>query len=128
MTIQTDFSKILEYTINNYCLNSDNNTDNNICDVYAATGGPPLLQATDCISIINGLNSSGCKTINGSLSTVCLDISCSNCSLSNSISSQYGHCNAWKDEEIYEPVITLWYNNQVILMISNKPIITLLQE
>ena len=117
MTIQTDFSKVLEYTINNSYINIDNNTDNNICDVYAATGGPPLLQATDCISIINGLNSSGCSTINDDpLSTVCLDTSCSDCSLSNGISSQYGHCNAWKDEEIYEPVLTLWYNNQVMMI------------
>ncbi|XP_019852385.1 PREDICTED: ATP-binding cassette sub-family A member 3-like [Amphimedon queenslandica] len=113
ITLQSDFSQILEYTIQQSSLSIDNNTDNDICEMYPATGGSPLLQATDCISIINGLNSSGCITINNNpLSTVCVDISCSDCSVSSSISSQYGHCNTWKDEENYEPVITLWYNNQ----------------
>lgn len=115
-TIQSDVRHILEYTMKQAYLSIDNNTDDDICDMYPATGGSPLLQATDCMSIINGLNSSGCRIYDNDSLSICVDISCPDCSVSAGISSQYGHCNAWKDEEIYEPVITLWYNNQVITL------------
>ena len=73
-----------------------------------------LALPVNCSDIFDDLNAgSGCMTVSqGPLVTLFVDTSCSVCA-GSSISSQYGYCNQWNNDESPTPVITLWYNNQV---------------